>query len=252
MVDIVQEHFKTLPNQEISFDENNFYLFNKLIPDNFNSKYFKNINKDEINKKFHINYFTFRKLFELIPSLKNPDIIETGSSAHGTNSSILFDKYIYKYGGTFKTVDINSNTTVNVNSKFLSNNSRAFTNDSVEFIKNLENNSVDVVYLDSYDIDWINYHPSAEHGKKELENIIPKLKQKSYILIDDTPSIPEYLLVDNQTYNNVKSRFEIEKIMPGKGMWSEHVLKTFNNDLTYKKIIHQYQVLYEINKINNL
>jgi len=36
--------------------------------------------------------------------------------------------------------------------------------------------------------------------------------------------------------------------MPGKGMWSENILKNLSNDLSYKKIIHQYQVLYEINK----
>jgi len=247
MTDIFKQHFNSLTEQNIHFDGIDFYIHNIKVNDDFNNKNFNNLNNDELNKKFHLNYFTFRKLFELIPSIKNPNIIETGSSAWGTNSSILFDRYINKYGGTFQTVDINPQTTERVKSQFISHNSKAFTQDSVEFIKQLPDNSVDVAYLDSFDLDWIMYLPSAIHGKNELEQLLPKLKKKSYVLIDDTPSIPDYAILDDETKKFITKRFQEKQIIPGKGMLADSILD--NYPLKYEKIIHQYQVLYKIEKL---
>ncbi len=35
-------------------------------------------------------------------------ILETGSSAWGTNSSLLFDSYVHRFGGEFYTIDCGS------------------------------------------------------------------------------------------------------------------------------------------------
>ena len=56
-------------------------------------------NKTGIPK--HINYLTFKALFEEMKHLKNPMILESGIASAGTNSTYLFNEYVKKYGGFF-------------------------------------------------------------------------------------------------------------------------------------------------------
>ena len=46
-------------------------------------------------------------------------------------------------------------------------------------------NNIDLIYLDSYDLDWNKPHKSSLHHLKELCAIIPKLKKGCVIIIDD-------------------------------------------------------------------
>jgi hypothetical protein len=82
-------------------------------------------------------------------------IIETGSSAWGTNSSILFDAYVRRFGGSFETVDIRSRPMLELRDK-LSSKSQAYCSDSVSFLDNwaLKNKDaiVNLAYLDSWDL----------------------------------------------------------------------------------------------------
>ena len=55
---------------------------------------YMNLNDIELIREYHVNYFTFRKFFELLVNIKNPVIVETGSNAWGIDSSTLFDKFI--------------------------------------------------------------------------------------------------------------------------------------------------------------
>jgi len=55
----------------------------------------------------HLNYLTFKKLFENMEKIKNPIILESGISSAGTQSTYLFNEYVKKYGGRFWSVDIN-------------------------------------------------------------------------------------------------------------------------------------------------
>ena len=179
----------------------------------------------------HINKDLFSTLLKLIEK-KACNIFETGSSAHGTNSSILFLSYVMKFGGEFNTVDINPSIKRRLN--HLSDKNIFFhSSDSVSFIESLNKSylgSFDVVYLDSYDLDINNPSPSEKHGLEEFLSIEKYLKKGSYVVIDDTPIDLSFFKIKNITYDYV----------PGKGAL---VLKHIKEYGGYEIIFHHYGVI---------
>jgi len=144
---------------------------------------------------------TLRKVFELLES-KNKrfyTIIETGTanllsngvsptpedfSAHG-HSTILFDRFVNHYDGVVYSVDINP-LHCEVSRMMVSGKTQVICQDSVSFLWHLERyNEIDCIYLDSFDIDWKNPHPSAFHHMKEFCAILPKLRDGCILFIDD-------------------------------------------------------------------
>ena len=190
-------------------------------------------------------------LTHLDSTTENIIIIETGSSAWGTNSSILFDKYI-TYRNTknsllnkFLTCDIRINPLLSLINK-VSPSTTLFCNDSVLFLSEISNKYVDsnhsfLIYLDSYDLEYDNPNPSGLHGFKEFLSILPLLKKGTILLIDDSPLnidfCPEYAKTTSRNY------FEKYGIYPGKGMFIEPIIQSFKN---VKKIYHKYQIIYII------
>jgi hypothetical protein len=201
------------------------------------------------SRPHHINFFTFKRFVELLDTISNPTIVETGTSATLVNSSHFFDKYIDLKGGRFDTVDINQRATqiFSIGAKSL--NSSAHTDDSVNFLKTWDGPKIDAVYLDSYDLDYTNPYDSALHGKKEVEALLPHLNDKAFLLIDDTPKSHVYLPWRNEISDYLKTCYDITGNVPGKGMFSEEVLK--NSDFEYKVELHQHQVLYILNRKTN-
>jgi hypothetical protein len=247
MSEIIIDHFSKVDEPDLFFDGKHYKVKGDDSSIEYNHVY-ENLTEDDLTKGHHINYFTFRKMFELLRTFENPNIIETGTSTWSTTaSSKLFDTYINKYGGTFNTVDLVPYTFHRAKST-LTNPESAHLGDSVEFIKSI-NYKVDAAYLDSYDIDWLNYEPSAQHGKKEFEALLPKLNNRSIVLIDDTPSIPHFLPWRGDTFNTVKDIYEITNVMPGKGMYVEEVLQANSDKFKYKKILHMYAVIFEVERI---
>jgi hypothetical protein len=67
------------------------------------------------------------------------------------------------------------------------------TGDSIAFLRTLARNSpaefkhIDVLYLDSFDIDFTNPHPSAFHHVKELLAISPLIGSRTLVVVDDAP-----------------------------------------------------------------
>ena len=91
--------------------------------------------------------------------------------------------------------------------------------DSVEFLyKYKPTEDIDLLYLDSYDLDWNNPIPSALHHMKELCAIISKLKKGCIILIDDNN-------------NNI-----------GKGQF----VSNFLDNIGAKQLFSEYQIAYEL------
>lgn len=206
------------------------FLYKKL-------KQIKNINQ-LVNFHFstyshgdHIN----KKIFEILlshPEKKSLNILETGSSAHGCNSSILFISYIYKFGGTFNTVDINPGIKKSLN-HLAKKGINFHTSDSVTFINNLDAsfvNKLDLVYLDSFDLDIENPNPAEEHGLMEFLSLEKNLRQGAYIAIDDTPNDIKLFGVEKNKY----------KYVPGKGAL---VLKHIEQNGGYEIIYHHYGVI---------
>ena len=197
-----------------------------------------------VGKPLHLNYLTFKELFKQMNGRRDLTILETGIASAGTQSTYLFNEYVKKYGGRFLSVDINQYL-VNAHQGNMCPATTLVCGDSVKFlgdwVKSNPDKQADVVYLDSYDLDFNNPHPSAMHGLNEYLALAPALKKNSLLLIDDTPSIPYWLDCRNQTYNDMIDYFKMNNCLPGKGLY---VKKTCTNaDI----LLHNYQLLYKFN-----
>ena len=193
---------------------------------------------------FHINYFTFGKLFEILDGKRHLQIVETGTSANAVDSTSLFDTYARTYDSRLVTIDIDPSRAIGASVRW-SKETTAVTSDSVAYLRSWAeqvgpNKKMDVVYLDSWDIDWLNPEPSQSHGLAEFNSILPHLADEAYILIDDTPASPEWLPFRNATYEQVKQQVELGGQMPGKGAYVHMIIK---QDPRFQVIAHQYQLL---------
>lgn len=224
-MELLESHFNIL-NGNLTYheDTNSYEMFS---------------NKSGINK--HINYLTFKKLFEEMKELKNPYILESGIASAGTHSTYLFNEYVKKYGGFFWSVDINKQL-VDRHRGNMCPATQLICDDSVSFFTNWSktHDTVDVIYLDSYDLDFYSPQPSANHGLAEYNSLIPVIKKNTLLLIDDTPVNPYWLDFRNDLYKDMCVYYNKNNLtLPGKGM---HVLNKITNA---NKIIHNYQVLYK-------
>ncbi len=190
----------------------------------------------------HINYHTMKKSLEVLleknPTKNNFVFVETGCSAHGTKSTILWDKFINNFGGKVISVDLNEQAVLEAR-KFVSNKTQIVHSDSLEFLPKI-NESIDFLYLDSYDVDFLNPRDSAEHHLKEFNCVKHLLNKNSVILIDDTPVSPEWLDhgTNNPIYQDYKRNFNPD--MCGKGSLVNLELEKMGAT----KIMHQYQTLW--------
>tara|TARA_Y200000002_G_scaffold300667_1_gene255702 strand:- start:99 stop:824 length:726 start_codon:yes stop_codon:yes gene_type:complete len=221
------------------------YKFQKHIRYKSNEYFVKNY-KDLIDNhfKFKAEYGEMNKeLFELsIGNFKNKaiNIFETGSSANwGANSSILFDSYISKFGGKFITVDIRSEANKYLNSIF-SKGSLSFQEDSLKFIENFDQeffNNLNLIYLDSYDLDINNPQPSMEHCLNEFILLDKRIRKGCLVAIDDTPNLKAFEKYMNHHFKDDNS-IESYGFIPGKGtlILQNEIMKNY-------EIVYQYYAL---------
>lgn len=169
-------------------------------------------------------------------------IIETGSSAWGVNSSMLFDSYVNSFGGELHSVDIRLKPMINLVGS-CTQNSYFYCDDSISFLKNTKKNS-SLIYLDSWDVNWLDPLPSAIHGLNEFMTIYPYLAPGTLLLIDDTPRDADAMLKVHP--NNLVLFEEFQRLYgfaPGKGALVLNFLKQFSIG---KLINHDYQLLWRI------
>lgn len=175
------------------------------------------IRKDSFLKIFH----------ELLKEEKqNYFIIETGTCRLENNfsgdgmSTILWDQFINIFSGKVYSVDINENN-VNFSRSKVSDKTSVILSDSVKFLNQLSNDDnlpfIDLLYLDSYDLDWSNPHPSSFHHIKELLAIKSKVLNNTIIVVDD---------------NNKNA---------GKGRYIDEFMKNLNKT----KLIDDYQIAWK-------
>lgn len=170
----------------------------------------------------------------------NPVIIETGSSAYGTDSSRLFDSFAKHLAGSFYSVDIKNGPSKRLKIA-VSKRTKFFIMDSIDFLRKLElltgHKKVDLVYLDSWDVDWMSPIQSALHGKNELLELRPYIKPGTVLIIDDTPCSVEWIPSEARVIaNNFKDKYGV---MPGKGAFFESAI----NGLKYRKLYHKYNLV---------
>jgi hypothetical protein len=170
-------------------------------------------------------------------------IIETGTSAWGTDSTRLWDTYIRRFGGTFCSVDVRSEASQRLRWQ-LSKKSDLVVNDSVDFLTEESNQPADLYFLDSWDLDLSDPLPSAQHGLREYMAIEPYLKPGILILIDDTPTALRLGNLQNLPRKAVEF---IEKYnqLPGKG---EFISEELNKKFEFKILMHDYALLLKIVK----
>ena len=148
---------------------------------------------------------SFKFAFQHLSHLNRPVcIVETGCVRNkGTyagegQSTLLFDKFCEFTPGTLvHSVDISSQST-DMCKALVSDKVQVHTMDSVHFLKNecraliAPYPHIDLLYLDSYDVDFENPHDSAMHHMKELLAAAPLISKDTLILIDDSPSCAHF------------------------------------------------------------
>lgn len=139
---------------------------------------------------------SFRLMIEHLSLCHFPLIVETGCAREENNfagdgqSTIIFDRYVNANGGELQSVDI-SPENVAVAQRQVGPRTRIHCADSIDFLWRLNqeltanNLFIDLLYLDSFDVDFSHPDPSAQHHLKELTAIISRLKPGSLVVVDD-------------------------------------------------------------------
>ena len=201
------------------------------------------IHFSQYSESNHPCRFTLTTALEILKN-KPSVILETGSSAWGTNSSLLFDSYVNSFGGKFKSVDIRLEPMLTLRS-ICSTNSEFYYNDSVDLLRaQVELDELpDLVYLDSWDVNWLDSIPSAVHGFNEFLTILPCLKSGSLLLVDDTPKDRDIMKkVQPMRLSEFDFFTNLYGFPPGKGPLIKNFL--IKNSIG-KEIAHEYQLLWQ-------
>jgi hypothetical protein len=170
-----------------SLDINTIHSVGKNMNNKFINDYINNIYN---LLGFRKDSFLYIFIYLIKKNKKFYNIIETGCTRKITDfddgmSSILFDRFINYYDGKLTTIDI-SKENCELCKKHVSHKTTIINMDSVKYLWNYYDiNNIDLIYLDSYDLDWNKPHKSSLHHLKELCAIIPKLKKGCVIMIDD-------------------------------------------------------------------
>src|SRR5882724_6205759 len=156
----------------------------------------------EVRPQLGLRAETFSKIFEYLDGFDRPvGIIETGCVRKAGNwagdggSTILFDKYAISHEGSVVfTVDIDRHATALCRG-LVSDRVQIHNGDSVAYLRGLaaappENLvALDLLYLDSFDLDLENVFPSAFHHMKEFTAVAPLIAPHTLVVVDDSPSV---------------------------------------------------------------
>lgn len=167
----------------------------------------------------------FRHLLTQAPPYS---IIETGTMRHPGNwkdgcSAQLFTEFVDAYGGTVRSVDIDAGACATSRAALVSENFSVYCSDSVDWLQQQTDlDSVDLFYLDSYDVKWEDDTASAEHHLREFRAIESSIRPGALVAIDDN------------------ARRAINGCRTGKGRMIVEYLAQKNQQPIYD----QYQIIY--------
>lgn len=164
----------------------------------YDTKHRPNLNLNSSAEKRGLLYNIYNRadgyslIFEELFNIRsgNFKIIETGTVRKPNNwkdgnSGFIFSELVEMVGGYVRSVDIDKNAVDSANSYINRKNFEAYHSDSVEWLKSQNNlHSVDLFYLDSYDVKWNNDEASAIHHLKEFLAIESYLNN-CVVAIDD-------------------------------------------------------------------
>ena len=97
----------------------------------------------------------------------------------------MWDHFVRTHKGEVCTCDLDPQA-CQMTQSHVSQSTHIWNMDSVKFLWHfVPPQPIDLLYLDSFDLDLKNPHPSALHHLKELCAIIPKLRKGTLIVVDD-------------------------------------------------------------------
>lgn len=136
---------------------------------------------------------TFLKAMELMTERGVKTVVETGTSRYGAAnclwdgcSTLIFSDWAKENNAIIYSVDIDQNAILAAEAALEPPTDHVVFvhSDSVEFLRNF-NQTIDFLYLDSYDFELDNPGPSQQHHLNEIIAALPFLAEESIILIDD-------------------------------------------------------------------
>lgn len=100
-------------------------------------------------------------------------------------ATYIFDRFINHYNGTVYSVDIEKRN-VEYAQQRVSSKTKVTCSDSVPYLYNIPDKvKFDLIYLDSYDIERNNPHPSQLHHVKELCSVMKNVTKGTILAVDD-------------------------------------------------------------------
>ena len=201
----------------------------ELVKQHFN--YWSNLN--------HINVPAFLLAIKALGE-RPAVIVETGTSAWGTDSTRLWDHYVELFGGKFYSIDIRRDASLELFGQ-MSKNTSLVVSDSVKFLEKNSQINADLYFLDSWDLDLDNPILSALHGMQEFMAIKSNLQSGTVLFIDDTPSSD--FLKTIQIPLEAQNFIDIFGFPPGKGAF---VKKYLDIMMPHKVLHHYYSYLVKI------
>lgn len=148
---------------------------------------------DKWSSSLNVRANTFRAAFERLEQRPGPYVIvETGcmrvepteeSAKSDGRSTLLFDEFVRHHGGEVYSCELKVEH-CQLAAKHVSEATHFIPGDSVPSLLGL-GKLADLLYLDSFDLDWHNPHPSALHHLHEMASASRLLKPGTLVLIDD-------------------------------------------------------------------
>ncbi len=89
--------------------------------------------------------------------------------------------------------------------KLVSSRAKLTHEDSVAYLTQLvaklsgEGKTIDLLYLDSFDVDWVYWQPSAIHHLKELCAAMRGIRKDTLVVVDDCPLEASYVNTQSKT-----------------------------------------------------
>ncbi len=189
----------------------------------------------------HPNRDSMKRALALLDG-RPANILETGSSAWGANSSLLFDQYVRRFGGRFVTIDIRPQP-ARALGKRVGPATGMIVGDSLralEWLAARGSAPFDFVYLDAFDLDVSNPIPSMVHCLNEFLLLPPLVAPGALVLIDDTPkSNADWQRVTGPQSSDIVVDTAFGRLVAGKGALVERFLDTTR----FEVVEHGYQLL---------
>jgi cephalosporin hydroxylase len=135
----------------------------------------------------------FRLMFDLLIQRRasGHSIIETGTLRNPGNwkdgqSAVLFADFVSQHRGHLRSVDIDPTACDRARLALDTPRVEVFCSDSVSWLAQQQDlDTVDLFYLDSWDVHWEDDTASAEHHLREFHAIEPYLQAGCVVAIDD-------------------------------------------------------------------